>query len=87
MLGEKCVITEAPNLDTRITQNWSSTWKSDENWSKIINHQKWENQENAKSGKSDKIRKSKNTKNRKIKSEKVKKVVFSKNPKNGQNVR
>ena len=47
-LGQKCVMNQAPNLDTKIIQNQSPTLKSDKN------HQ---NQQNMKNDKIKKIRK------------------------------
>ena len=81
MLGEKCVIVEAPNLDTKSDQNQSSTWKIikiDQNSSKQKNRKKWKSQKVTKSTKQ------KNTKTRKSEKQKVKKWKkwhFQKTPK------
>jgi len=67
MLGEKCVITEAPNLDK----------KSDKNWSKSSKSEKWENQEKWKSDKNTKTVKSKIIKNDKMQNQKSEKSDIS----------
>jgi len=88
LLDEKCVIIEAPNLDTKSDQNLSPTWKM------IKNQQK---STKCKNRKNDKIRKSeKVTKSRKQKSDKMIKMENQKSdqkkwqkltpPEKGQNV-
>jgi len=86
MLGEKCVIIEAPNLVSKIDQNKCKTRKM------IKKCQKSRNQKNSKIKKMQKTQKSSKSKNQKSskmtksKSEKVKKHQKWKTPKNGQNV-
>jgi len=41
MLGEKCVMTEAPKIDTIIDQKWCQQQKSDKKWQKSTKHKKW----------------------------------------------
>jgi len=85
--GEKCVITEAPNLDTKRDKNWSSTRKSDKNWQKYRKCKNIKIIKIRKTWKVTKPRKWKNTKS--SKSEKWKSEKNTKNwppPEKGQNV-
>ena len=67
---QKCVIIEALNLDTKMSKNWSSTWKTTKIDQKSSKH---------KNSKIDKIRKTeKVTKPEKWKSEKVTKLKMIK---------
>ena len=68
MLGEKCVITEAPKTDTKIDQKWCQQQKSDKNW------QKSTKQKNSKKWKSEKVTKSENHKIIKMTKCKIRKV-------------
>jgi len=73
MLGEKCVIIEAPNLTTKSDQNKSPTWKmtkNDQNSSKSKNIKIDKNQKSSKV-----------TKTRKCKSEKSDKMEIMKSVK------
>jgi len=49
MLGEKCVIIEAPKLDTKSDQNWCQQQKS------VKNHQNQQNTKNRKINKTEKV--------------------------------
>jgi len=85
MLGEKCVMIEAPNLDTKIDQNSSQQQKINkiDQKSQIIKISKiTKTQKVTKSTKPEnqKTRKSEKVKNAKVKSEKTPK------PEKGQNV-
>ena len=71
MLGEKCVIIEAPNLDTKIVKNQSSTWKMTKKDQKL---------QNTKNSKIEKIKKvSKSTKSENAKTWKSTKLKSTKN--------
>jgi len=62
MLGEKCVITEAPKTDTKSDKKWSTTRKSTKNDQKSTNQEKCKNQ---KIRKSEKVTKPENQKSSK----------------------
>ena len=63
MLGEKCVIIEAPNLVSKSDQKLSTTIKINKNDQKSTKHK---NAKIKKSEKSKKVTKCKNTKTRKV---------------------
>jgi len=73
MLGEKCVIIEAPNLDTKITQNRCQQQKMTKND---------QNQQNTKSDKIKKMQKHKKHEN--VENENHQKVTKLKSTKNDQ---
>ena len=71
MLGEKCVMIWAPNLDTKIDQKWCQQQKLTKKWQKKTKSENHQNQENQKKWKSDKMQKIKIIK--KVKNAKLKK--------------
>ena len=53
LLEEKCVIIEAPNLDTKSDKKWCQQQKSDKNWQKLTKHKNMKIDKNQKSSKID----------------------------------
>ena len=78
MLGEKCVIIEAPNFNSKSDQKWCQQQKITKNHQKST---KQKNMKNTKIRKTEKVTKCKN-----VKSVKVRKLKSEKVTKNDQNL-